>query len=388
MYVREPGSPSSLDERRLDSPLSIVSATRRIVAADVEWLNELRTRTGGSWSHIASAKLEASLARGRIEAILAARRLPSAGEGGDASVVVFGSLARDEFLQGSDLDWTLLIDGRTMTEQRRITSELAREFELAGFGKPGRTGIFGHMASSHDLVHHIGGDADTNKNTTRRVLLLLESQAIGDRDAHERTIRAILDRYVEDDAGFVSAEGSPFKVPRFLLNDIVRFWRTMAVDYAAKRAERADDRWALRNAKLRMSRKLLFVAGLLLCFSVELHPSEDIAEPATEPEQYRRSLVSHLLRFVGVPPLELLAQTLALQERVETVRLIFDSYDEFLSIIESQRDHLSSLPPLASRADVTFGRIREISHAFQRGLSQLFFEREDLRDLVHKYGVF
>jgi hypothetical protein len=358
------------------------------VAADAEPLEALRIRAGATWPHIVEARVRATTARRKLEDILSRGRLPNAGDGGEASVVVFGSLARNEFLEGSDLDWTLLIDGRTMTEQRRITSELAREFQSAEFGKPGRTGVFGHMASSHDLVHYIGGDADTNQNTTRRVLLLLESKPIGEGDAHDRTVRAILDRYVEDDATFVSDDSGGFKVPRFLLNDVVRFWRTMAVDYAAKRAERADEGWALRNAKLRMSRKLLFVAGLLLCFTVELLPTPDLHAPATNPEEYRRAMVSHLLRFVALTPLDLLAKILLLEHDDELPRHILGAYDEFLSIMASEREHLSKLPPIGSRDDATFNRIRDVGRRFQDGLSKLFFERPNLQRLVNKYGIF
>jgi len=35
------------------------------------------------------------------------------------------------------------------------------------------------MAFRHDIIHQIGGQNDTNKNTNHRILLLLESRAIG-----------------------------------------------------------------------------------------------------------------------------------------------------------------------------------------------------------------
>ena len=116
--------------------------------------------------------------------------------------------------------------------------------------KPGLTGTFGRMTFSHDLIHIIGGEDDTNRNLTQRLLLLLESVVVGgNAQAYNRVITNILQRYIPeeeqtDKSGWLSS------VPRFLLNDVARLWRTMAVDFATKQWERQGEDWGLRAAKL------------------------------------------------------------------------------------------------------------------------------------------
>jgi predicted nucleotidyltransferase len=190
------------------------------------------------------------------------------------SLVVFGSLARDEWTSGSDVDWTLLLDGPADPQHFRIVAEVADRLEKAELKEPGNTGRFGNLASSHELVHNIGGETDTNANMTRRTLLLLESAPILQEAPRERVIRAILNRYIVCGPGVPEPRNALFRCPRFLLNDVVRLWRTFAVDYAAKKWQQSNDKWALRNAKLRIPRKLTFVKGLLTCFDCELFSGE------------------------------------------------------------------------------------------------------------------
>jgi predicted nucleotidyltransferase len=118
----------------------------------------------------------------------------------DTSRVVFGSLARGEWTSGSDLDWTYLIDGGANPDHLLIAQRIQQVLEEneATFPPPGPTGTFGKMAFSHDIIHQIGGQNDTNKNTTQRILLLLESCAIGKRtDAYERVILGVINRYLD-----------------------------------------------------------------------------------------------------------------------------------------------------------------------------------------------
>lgn len=99
----------------------------------------------------------------------------------DTSLVVFGSLARGEQTSKSDLDWTYLIDGQANSDHLKISQRIQEVLKEAKYVEPGLTGTFGNMAFSHDIIHQIGGQNDTNKNMTQRVLLLLESAPIGDR---------------------------------------------------------------------------------------------------------------------------------------------------------------------------------------------------------------
>ena len=79
----------------------------------------------------------------------------------DTALIVFGSLARGEWTQGSDRDWTLLVDGPVDVQHAEIARQIG-EFVAEDNKAPGRTGVFGGLTFSHEIVHFIGGDDDTN----------------------------------------------------------------------------------------------------------------------------------------------------------------------------------------------------------------------------------
>jgi predicted nucleotidyltransferase len=255
----------------------------------------------------------------------------------DTSLVIFGSLARGEWTLKSDLDWTYLIDGEVNADHLRISQQIDRNLAENKFIEPGPTGTFGNLAFSHEIVHQIGGQSDTNKNTTQRVLLLLESCFIGKRgDAHERVVRAVINRYLEEDDHHLDRDSRRYRVPRFLLNDIVRFWRTMAVDFASKQRDRGGKGWGLRNAKLRMSRKLIFASALSLCFGVALDPELN-GQISTDKNDIKLRLVNHIRGRVRLTPLEILANFVDAHAAHEgTAKAMFGSYAAFLDLLNDE----------------------------------------------------
>jgi Nucleotidyltransferase domain len=309
----------------------------------------------------------------------------------NTALVFFGSVGRGEFTAKSDLDWCLLVDGPADQEHGRLVGELRRSLkEFAA--EPGAT--FGNIVGSHDLVHHIGGTHDTTANFTLRMLLLLESMSATDPIVHDRVIRSILTRYVNVSASVAWKKTPKEIVPRFLLNDFVRYWRTIAVDYAAKRWEQDDRKWALRNAKLRMSRKLLFVTGLLMCLRYELMPKEhtERLRLLEEPYQFASRFAGLLLQQTKQRPLDVLSEMLLDNGiPIKVATSILDPYDEFLSLIDQpkKRHHLEMLGFDASATDGVFNEVRDIGRRFQDGINLLFFDSSPkLRELVLKYGVF
>jgi predicted nucleotidyltransferase len=350
-------------------------------------IEELSVKLAKEWPAISAARTAAATEVDRIESILADHRLiPS-----DTSLVVFGSLARREWTFGSDVDWTLLIDGQADPNHLKVKQEIANRFLQARLQGPGPTATFGGLAFSHDLIHQIGGEEDTNRNTPRRILLILESLAVGNSDAYDRVIKSVLNRYLDDDLSFLSRSGQHYKVPRFLLNDIVRYWRTMCVDYATKHRERQGEKWALKNAKLRLSRKLIFAAGLLTCFNCHLRPPAGLDENLFDLPAHLEPLLRHLRTYVKLTPLEIVADAANSFAKPETSLKIFDAYDQFLSMMNDGevRTRLESLTARECRSDPVFNKVRHISEQFQDGLTRLFLDDEPkLSELTRKYGVF
>jgi predicted nucleotidyltransferase len=363
----------------------IIAYDRARCVSVLDW--SLRTEGRQKWPNIRAAAENARSKREQIKRALDSKGIKYLSN--NFSLVVFGSLARDEWTENSDLDWGLLVDSQAHPEHLQVALQIAKLFKEHNLGKePGRTGTFGNLIFSHELVHRIGGENDPNSNITRRLLLLLESCPIGSRDAYSRVIHVILERYFDQDTNPFSTDKSHFRVPRFLLNDVVRFWRTMAVDFAGKQWERAGEEWALRNIKLRMSRKLIFVAGLLMCFSC--YTSLTIEK--SEPEKSTDILIRHVSSFVERPPLEILADALLRYSiSTDTVTELLNAYDLFLQCLNDAkcRTHLEKLPYEESISDTVFQQMRRAGHQFQHGLDRLFFQdNEDLRQLIRKYGVF
>src|SRR5580700_3948665 len=113
-------------------------------------LDDLESRLGLEWANLRRARQLAAERRQELQKALA--ELDSR----DTSIVVSGSLARDEYTDGSDVDWTLLIDGLSDPRHYDVAKQIREAVRGVAAKEVGQEGTFGSMVFSHDLVHQIG----------------------------------------------------------------------------------------------------------------------------------------------------------------------------------------------------------------------------------------
>ena len=163
----------------------------------------------------------------------------------------------------------------------------------------------------------------------------------------------------------------------------------MTVDFASKQRDRGGSGWGLRNAKLRMSRKLIFASGLLVCFGCHLDPTLQ-SKISTAESDIRLNLVNHIRDYIRLTPLQIIAKSIEMYEIPASIsRELFSSYSDFIEMLGGEsREILNNLRSENSRTDPIFQHVQKVSERFQHALSYIFFEDERIAPLTQKYGVF
>lgn len=198
------------------------------------------------------------------------------------AVFAAGSLGRFETGRTSDLDIFFLANQKKLDDQVRRISRLE---EIQLFAKlidinsqlalPAFSGD-GRYLKVHDLQRIISSTGDANDDSenlfTTRLLLLLESKSIWNDDLRRDAVRDVLGNYFKDGKG-----KRDFR-PLFLLNDILRYWRTLCLNYERDRIKSA--RWWKTNLNLKFSRKLTVYSTVLLILTKAAETQQSFEEYA------------------------------------------------------------------------------------------------------------
>ncbi len=102
----------------------------------------------------------------------------------------------------------------------------------------------------------------------KRMLLLLESRWVYDRPRYAALIEELFSKYAQ----YLKSDSD--KEYAFLMNDLIRYFRFICVNYQAT-FWRENEKWVIRNLKLRHSRVIMYAGLLFLIGEASKYYGED-----------------------------------------------------------------------------------------------------------------
>jgi hypothetical protein len=260
-----------------------------------------------------------AFSRGQLARVREAISAQSTCSRPDLCVYVAGSLGRLEIGQISDLDVFLFADNPANGRKQRTLNRLEEIQALseiiqvnAELGLPPFSGD-GEYFKIHEVSNLLAGtgtSTDDSENLfTTRLLLLLESKCLSNDKLYEAATREIFEMYLRDGTGRQDYR------PLFLLNDILRYWRTVCLNYERTRHD-PEKPWWKKNLNLKFSRKLT-VFSTVLAILIEHVDTFDKFLPITSMTPMERLAAS--LDTLGDPSLD------------QDFRRFLDYYEEFLA---------------------------------------------------------
>ena len=196
------------------------------------------------------------------------------------SIAVAGSYGRMEALPQSDLDLIVIIrkpyDGAYTA---KIMQDVWYRLEQLQIKPPLNYGIFAKPVTIDQLTAMQAlGNLDYSKAVFGiRMQLLLDAQPIVGMVEYQRLIRDILNWYSRH--RFMHC---PQERWTYLLNDLIRYYRSYCVLHDFMMDQTCDDSWYIRQIKLRYSRLLSYAGLLLLVATANIGPTIDAVEALAE----------------------------------------------------------------------------------------------------------
>ena len=282
------------------------------------------------------------------------------------TVVVAGSFARMEACPLSDLDFMLLSeDGESdLSGIQDMIRGMARDFDIQ---LPNEAGVFSDVIPVAELVNGIGAKKETLDAVAQRLLLLMESRPIYNAAVYDRTVNSVLEKYLE----LVIEE--PDKQAVFLLNDAMRYFRSICVNYQFT-FWNEEEKWVLRNVKLRHSRLIMYAGLLLLVLNAS--KKADIK-------------VEYLRKNIALTPLEKIVSVYR-DNGDESAHRVVSMYEVFLKKISDPKVREALSADYNERYEnAWYHELKTNSDNLQRELTRFIFERKrDWPAEIFEYLIF
>lgn len=248
-----------------------------------------------------------------------------------------------------------------------ITADLiriARDLKFPEFSNDGQYLVLHTLQQMKD---HLGSPHDDAQNLfTARMLLLLESCPLAHETTYERVLAAIIESYYRD----YHDHTDNFK-PVFLCNDVIRFWKTMCLNYEHKRhrvdkSQESKNKSHLDNLKLKFSR-------MTTCYSMVLLLAKN----------HETLTPDRLLALARMTPRQRLMEVAAgIQSGDRILAEMLDLYSWFLETTGRPKSNALGWIQDRSNRDQAFGKARRYGALMWEMLLQVTTKGGDLRYVV------
>lgn len=316
-----------------------------------EYLKEIREETLGRFNDL----------RGKLanaEALIA----------GKACVYATGSFGRLEAGPSSDLDLFIVseTEGKNKNNQtvieRRLSGidEICLKYHLVkavddcGIAPFDGSGKYLEVHEIDDFSSKLGKREDDYRNTlTGRLLLLLESRPLLGRTTYDSLLENVIEAYFRD----FKANEDNF-VPAFMVNDILRMWRTFAVNYELERRKPGKG-FRIKNLKLKYSR-------MITCYSAVIYLlAQHIRAKTVKPADVRT-----MVALTPSERLEWVAADAIIANKQEAARFtslmadVLEDYSAFLKFTHRKKEEIEA------EFDEKFAEWRANSYDFGRKFAE------------------
>lgn len=286
-------------------------------------------------------------------------------------VLTCGSFARREASASSDIDFFIITDRQQPAPDHGaeqppgwMENVKATINQLVPI-EPSAEGAFAKAEDREAMLRNIGGENDSNQKITRRMLFLLEGEWLFNQEGLRRVQREILQRYIGKGI-------SNRQLALFLLNDVIRYYRTIAVDYEYKTSEGDVPKlWGIRNIKLIFSRKLLYASGLFSVGKTANMPRDGKVELLEE--LFEMPVIDRMVHICGASGME----------------NVLSCYNRFLDRLEDEavRRTLKDLQR-DERDNPLFRELKDEGHRLTHELLTLFNSTFDCSHPIHRAVMF
>lgn len=190
------------------------------------------------------------------------------------SIFVAGSYAREEASVHSDIDLFFILDGELdglenqNTKTLRAFTRIIEEVDKLGFPAFSNDGEYLEILEKPKMKRELGGRKDDHLNYfTARMLMLIEGKPIYGHNTFDEIVKDIVAAYFRD----YTHHPRDFK-PVFLINDIIRFWKTLCLNYEHKRNQPDENpdqkmKQKVKNFKLKFSRMMTCYGSIVSIIS-------------------------------------------------------------------------------------------------------------------------